>query len=97
VLPLDAMEETVDHFGLNRCGQCNELRGLARTENGFVPVSCLCEGIVCRSCRQRAIRRPISNYIDEQTGQIWHVPWFGYLIPCPECRKKNDPAPRLFN
>jgi hypothetical protein len=79
----------MDFFGVHRCGQCGGLYGLARTAAGFVPVRCLCDGIACSVCEKRAIHRPISNYVDEQTGRIWHVPWFGFMFPCVGCRKKR--------
>ena len=52
-------------------------------------VQCLCDGILCSKCKKNMIYRPISNYYDEETGKIWHRPYFGYLIPCAECRAKD--------
>jgi len=78
----------VEQERLQRCLQCGQLRGEAFVDGGRrVPVACLCEGIVCRVCRERAIRRPLSNYWDEETGRVWHVPWFAYLRPCAPCRR----------
>ena len=65
--------------GLVRCGQCGEPRGRR--------IKCLCEGIVCRYCKKNAIHRPISDYYDEATKTVYHVAWYGYLVPCFECRR----------
>ena len=75
---------------LRRCSQCGELTGEAFVDDPwegpvYIPVLCLCEGIVCSRCRRRAIRRPISNFYDEATGRVIHTPWFGYLVPCLDC------------
>lgn len=96
MLPLAAMEVHMEQDGLRRCVQCGELKGEALVDDPWeglthVPVLCLCDGIVCRHCREGAIRRPISNYYDEQTGRVWHVPWFGYLVRCRRCRR-GDPS-----
>jgi hypothetical protein len=78
--------------GLRKCHQCGEYRGRGIVPShrhdllDIVPVSCLCQGIVCRYCKRRAIHRPISNYYDGETGQVWHVPYFAYDVPCPDCR-----------
>jgi len=83
--------------GLHRCGQCGELRGrflyagTVDAEPRATEVHCLCAGIVCRSCKERAIHRPISDYYDEATGTVWHVPWFGYRLPCQVCRSRTSP------
>jgi len=66
--------------GLLRCGQGGELRGRH--------IRCLCEGIVCRYCKTTAIHRPLTDYHDEASGIVYHVPWFGYLLPC---RASDDP------
>ncbi len=100
MLTLDAMEVKsvkVKPIGLRRCRQCGELYG--RTYYGTpydrifleaVTVTCLCKGIVCHWCKKNAIHRPISNYFDEETGTIWHVPHFGFLARCRECRARRD-------
>ena len=52
-------------------------------------VSCLCDGILCSKCKKNKIHRPISNYYDPKENRIWHVPYFGGMIPCAECRKDS--------
>jgi hypothetical protein len=79
--------------GLRRCPQCGSFRGTVLGEAGFFEVRCLCDGIVCRVCRERAIPRPISTRYDEETGRFLHVPWFGYLVPCSSCREVSSSSP----
>jgi len=78
--------------GLRRCPDCGEYRGA----NAIVPsyrhdlleiveVKCVCEGIPCKVCGKPR-HRPISNYFVEETGRAIHVPSFGAMIPCRECR-----------
>lgn len=83
-------------IGLRRCLQCGRLRGTTYwpepDEPGWLtetPVSCLCEGIVCRHCKRNAIFRPISNYFDERDATIWHVSHFAAGRPCDECAAKG--------
>ena len=75
---------------LSRCSVCGELTGTFLYEDQwgaeFTTVRCICEGITCRGCGKNKIRRPISNYYDEQTSRVWHTPYFGSLLPCCECR-----------
>jgi hypothetical protein len=78
--------------GLVRCEACGELRG-----SGYAPdppdhktvsrvtVSCLCDGLICGNCGEGRIHRPISNYYDEETGKVWHVPYFMAMKPCGVC------------
>ena len=78
---------------LSRCPQCGEMKGEALVDDEweglvYVPVLCLCDGIVCRYCKKRAIHRPISDYYVEATGRTLHVSYFGNLFPCPDCREK---------
>jgi hypothetical protein len=49
-------------------------------------VRCICDGILCRVCGENRVHRPLSDHVARETGKTWHVPWFGYLIPCAECR-----------
>jgi hypothetical protein len=93
----DSMEVIrVTPEGLERCSQCGELKGefLHRYDDEEEPeltrALCLCDGIVCRHCKKGAIRRPISDHYDEETGQVWHTPWFGYLLMCAYCRGAED-------
>jgi hypothetical protein len=75
---------------LVRCEQCGELKGRSDDPRpGVRGIKCLCEGIVCRYCKQNAIHRPISDYYDEPSGIVYHVPHFGYLFPCWECRRRR--------
>jgi hypothetical protein len=62
---------------LTRCNDCGELRGGS--------CLCLCDGLVCAACGRDRIRRPISAYYDESTGEIIHVPYFTGLKPCRLC------------
>ena len=91
------MEVLVDQSQLRRCSRCGELEGEAVVENRYegivrMPVICICQGIPCAQCGQRLIRRPISNYYEEQTGTVWHAPWFSYLSRCATCRRSGEPA-----
>jgi len=61
--------------------------------------SCLCDGLVCGACGKGRIHRPISNYYDEESGHLIHVPYFRASAPCPECgvkdwRAVNETRPR---
>lgn len=86
-------------IGLRRCLQCGRLRGTTYwpepDEPGFLtetPISCLCDGIVCARCRKNAIFRPISNYFDDETARVRHVPWFAAQRPCAECAAQERAA-----
>ena len=79
--------------GLRRCETCGELRGTFSVSEAGVPtscadvtVTCICDGIPCGRCGTNPIRRPITNHYDEQTGRVWHTPYFGHLIHCDTCR-----------
>lgn len=75
---------------LSKCPVCGEWRNRARH------VLCLCDGLVCGACGKSRRHRPISNYYDETTGVIVHVPHFGAMIPCHVCGKRawvrSEPA-----
>jgi hypothetical protein len=62
---------------LTRCLGCGELRGGS--------CLCLCEGLICASCRESRIHRPVSAYYDEETGQVINVPHFAALKVCRVC------------
>jgi endogenous inhibitor of DNA gyrase (YacG/DUF329 family) len=84
----------MDQPMLRPCPRCGELEGEAVVEDrheGIVrlPVVCICQGIPCAQCGERLVRRPISNYYDEQAGAVWHTPWLGYLSPCAICRRAD--------
>lgn len=54
---------------------------------------CLCDGVPCRRCGERNVRRPLTNYYDWRDGGWCHVPWFGYMKSCPQCqRSASTPA-----
>jgi len=88
--------------GLTRCPVCGEYRGytLARhlqwnepldasERDDVFEVKCICEGISCRRCG-KMMHRPISNYYDERTNSVWHVPYFvGMVSLCRECRSRK--------
>jgi hypothetical protein len=78
---------------LRRCAQCGELKGEALVDDRwegliYLPVRCLCEGIVCCYCRAGAIHRPISNRFDEATGRVLHIAYFGWMAPCRDCSRR---------
>ncbi len=79
--------------GLTRCPACGELTGtfLYKDQWGeeFTPVRCICEGILCRGCGKNKIRRPTSNHYDEETGRVWHTPYFAVVSPCDACRARR--------
>ncbi len=85
--------------GLRPCDQCGEFYGWAlfldppedKTRSPGL-ARCLCEGIVCRHCKTTAIHRPVSNYYDEESDTLWHVPWHRYLMPCADCRRREAAA-----
>ena len=86
------MEAQLNQPRLSRCPRCGELKGEASIADRYegivrLPVICICRGVPCPQCGKRLIRRPISNHYNEPTGTVRHTPWFGYLKPCPTCRR----------
>jgi hypothetical protein len=80
---------------LTLCRRCGELKGQALIDDPWqgwtlFPVICICKGIACRSCGKRMVRRPGSNRYDEQTADVWHMPWFGARVPCADCRRRQQ-------
>lgn len=82
--------------GLVSCERCGEARGRLvapephdPTVSSVVTVACLCEGLPCPSCGVGRIHRPISNYFDAATRTAVHVPYFGHVLPCRECRARG--------
>ena len=81
--------------GLTRCETCGELKGtclypsLPDGKGELAPVlaTCLCDGLVCGNCGEGRQHRPISDYYDESTGKIIHVPHFMAGRKCPACEK----------
>ena len=89
--------------GLSRCPVCGEYKGSARAGDlnwNFPPlapdpessikVTCLCDGILCRRCKRNKIHRPISNSYSPASNSIGHWPYFSGLLPCDECREKEE-------
>ncbi len=68
---------------LRICEVCGEARGWSGREKSV----CLCEGVSCRRCGERNVRRPLTNYSDWREGGWWHVAWFGYMKSCPQCQQ----------
>lgn len=91
--------------GLVKCEVCGEYGGQVMEkdldwEGSFdkedadkseehLTISCLCDGILCRICKTNKIHRPISNYYDEESNSIWHIPYFGATVGCAECRDRK--------
>lgn len=68
--------------GLEKCPDCGKYRGHCVDPNPnmdglVVSVICSCQHAFCSRCGRKLELQPISNYYDEQDGNIWHVPWFG--------------------
>ena len=79
--------------GLYQCDECGEVRGTTyggRDDGTVGPwkSTCLCEGLECKHCGERTIRRPISNYYHLADGRFWHVPYFMAMATCPRCGEK---------
>lgn len=80
--------------GLHKCGKCGEYKGSTNDEvvvekdEGYLTASCLYEGILCHKCKKNKIHRPISNYYDQRTNQIWHHPYFTGMMGCGECKER---------
>jgi hypothetical protein len=82
--------------GLIRCEVCGEWRG-----SGVAPdppdgatvstakISCLCDGLVCGNCGQERIHRPVSDRYDEESGTVWHLPYFMGLKNCRVCGARD--------
>jgi hypothetical protein len=60
-----------------------------RDPSAIISVTCLCQGIPCRLCRQNLIHKPGSNTYEEKTNSVWHYPYFQGLVGCQECRMKK--------
>ena len=79
--------------GLEVCGVCGAVRGhvLREQHDGTMVVlesTCFCEGLVCRSCGERRVRRPISDYYDPRDRRWWHVAYFQAFHPwCLACHR----------
>lgn len=58
-------------------------------DEAIVEVSCLCDGIVCPQCKKGRMHRPISNYYDAKSNDVWHFPWFYGYRGCDACAAKR--------
>jgi len=88
-------EELTIPDGLTRCPACGELRGLGVFPDGEIVIRCVCDGPLCRYCRENRIHRPISNYYSEHDRKAIHVPYFGYLKPCQTCWERAEPTSKI--
>ena len=89
--------------GLVRCERCGEFNGTTKRKflrpeaprpwlkrHDRISVTCLCGGIVCPRCKKNMIHRPVSNSYEEKTNEIGHWPWFSGMMPCKECRQREE-------
>jgi len=79
--------------GLARCRTCSEWKGECldpnpRFPHNIIPVSCRCENThQCARClKPLADRKLNANYLDEESGDIIHVP--GFVAFSHVCRRK---------
>lgn len=68
--------------GLEKCSDCGEYRGYCvdpspLLDDLVVFAICPCQHAFCSRCGTKLELQPISNYYDQEDGNIWHVPWFG--------------------
>ena len=90
--------------GLKRCSKCGEYKGVVKEKdlprenhwfktghpNRGIEVTCICEGMKCRTCGKVYVHRVCSYYYDEKTRSLWHVP--GFIVwhqICAECDDKK--------
>jgi hypothetical protein len=80
----------IEVYGLQRCERCGDVRGwMIESFAGDIEhptASCLCQGVLCRSCGINMARRPTSNYYREEDRTAWHIPHFVPPI-CDEGRR----------
>ena len=88
--------------GYVRCNVCGGFNGSTPWENlnwtgidDFEPgceirVSCRCHNKPCQRCGVNKVASSGTNEYDEKTNTIGHWPWFASMIPCWECRKKEE-------
>ena len=89
--------------GLSKCKKCGEYAGFIKekdlppghkwfkTKNPerLIKIICICEGMHCKICKKKKIHRVCSNFYDEKTKSIWHVPGFiVWSLICDTCRDK---------
>ena len=75
--------------GLARCAVCGEYKGEITEYGQRVIVDCICNGIFCPKCKINKVRKPISNFWDEKTQRILHIPWFA-ITKCKSCLKEEN-------
>lgn len=90
--------------GLYKCEECGEYEGEVKEKDlsfhdrlgyetpdgdGFIKVSCLCDGILCHRCKKNKIHRPLSNSYDEKNNDIVHHPYLSGLTSCAECKENK--------
>ena len=73
--------------GLVRCVYCGGVRDEAP---GASLSLCYCGGIPCRRCHAGRIHRPISDYFDIRSYELWHAPHFAARGWCKECGALTD-------
>ena len=72
--------------GLKRCRRCGCYKGTCMDNSEKVKVSCACNPNICEKCNTPVYKfRICSNYYDEETGNIWHVPILkAWAHKCPD-------------
>ncbi len=86
-VPLGPGETEPIFARVRTCPRCGEPRGFSylSADPDPTPVLCICDGIRCRHCGRGMVRRPISDRLDADTGELWHAPYFAAQLPCDEC------------
>jgi ribosomal protein S14 len=72
--------------GLKKCKVCGEYKGFITKKGEIIGATCICDGILCTTCKVTKMRRPVSNVYYEDTDEFWHTPWF--LHTCSKCNNK---------
>ena len=88
--------------GLRKCRKCGDWRGTSHSmffsnydwPDGWVTVSCKCEGPLCRVCGKNRVRRPISTTYTRTSNWLLHVPYFAAMAPCVACQQNAITPPR---
>ena len=58
-------------------------------EDRYISVSCICDGTLCSRCKKNKVPKSGSNIYYPENNTFSHVPWFGGIMPCSECRNKE--------
>jgi len=82
--------------GLYACDGCGEIAGITKRASGSEVIdfksTCLCEGLICRACGCRLIRRPVRDHFDPRAGHWWHTPHFrAFDLRCWDCIADQRP------